>query len=94
MAAYIIAEIKVNDPAGFEEYRAAVPSVTEKYGGKYLVRGGTVAPVEGEWAPRIVVLEFPDGGSARRWYDSPEYSAIKGGRIAASDGRMAIVEGI
>ncbi len=94
MAAYVIAEINVTDPAGFEAYRDAVPATIQQYGGKYLVRGGTVAPLEGDWAPRIVVIEFPDQETAQRWYDSAEYTGIKGGRTAASDGRMAIVDGI
>jgi len=94
MAVYMIAEIKVNDPEGFEAYREAVPATIAQYGGKYLVRGGTVAPLEGDWASRIVVLEFPDLETAQRWYKSPEYSAIKGGRTSASDGRMVLVEGI
>lgn len=94
MSVYMIAEVKVTDPAGFEEYRVAVPATIHQYGGKYLVRGGTVTALEGEWAPRIVVLEFPDVESAKRWYDSPEYTAIKGGRTGASDGRMALVEGV
>lgn len=94
MAVYMIAEIKVNDPDGFEGYRDAVPATIAQYGGTYLVRGGAVAPLEGDWAPRIVVLEFPDLETAQRWYNSPEYSAIKGGRTSASDGRMVLVEGI
>ena len=94
MAVYMIAEITVNDPAGFEAYRDAVPGTIAQYGGKYLVRGGTVTSLEGEWAPRIVVLEFPDLATAQRWYQSPEYTAIKDGRVNASTGRMALVEGI
>jgi uncharacterized protein (DUF1330 family) len=94
MSVYMIAEITVTDPAGFEEYRDSVPATIQQYGGKYLVRGGTVAPLEGQWAPRIVVLEFPDLETAQRWYNSPEYTAIKGGRTSASEGRMVLVEGI
>ncbi|MCI0655874.1 MAG: DUF1330 domain-containing protein [Acidobacteria bacterium] len=39
MAAYILAEIEVTDPAGYEEYKRLAPASIEIYGGKYLVRG-------------------------------------------------------
>ena len=51
MPAYLIANIEVTDPAGFERYRAAVPSVIAAHGGRYLVRGGEKHPVEGAAAP-------------------------------------------
>ena len=58
MAAYVIADIEVTDPAAFEEYRQKVAPLIAKYGGKYLVRGGVSETLEGDWAPnRLVVLE-------------------------------------
>ena len=59
MAAYFIVDNEVTDPAGFEEYRKQVPGAVEKYGGKFLVRGGQMQTLEGDWKPkRIVVTEF------------------------------------
>jgi uncharacterized protein (DUF1330 family) len=71
MAAYFIVEIDITDPAGFEDYRKRVPATIERYGGRYLVRGGPLETIEGTWTPkRVVVLEFPSLDQARRWYHS------------------------
>jgi uncharacterized protein (DUF1330 family) len=94
MSAYVIAEIDVVDPAGYEEYRKQVLAVVTQYGGKFLVRGGKVDPREGGWAPRrIVVLEFPSLAQAQKWYDSPEYAPLIKLRQKASKGKLILVEG-
>jgi uncharacterized protein (DUF1330 family) len=40
MPAYIVVQIDVKDPTGYEEYKRLAPSSIEKHGGKYIVRGG------------------------------------------------------
>ncbi|MGZ4983352.1 MAG: DUF1330 domain-containing protein, partial [Chthoniobacterales bacterium] len=52
MAAYVIVEIEVTDPVGFEEYRNQVAPTIKKYGGKYIVRGGQTEVLEGDWNPK------------------------------------------
>jgi uncharacterized protein (DUF1330 family) len=95
MPAYFIVDIDVTDPAAFEEYRKAVPATVEKYGGKFLVRGGRVEVVEGSWRPkRVVVTEFPSLEQAKRWYDSEEYRALKALRLRTSEGNVILVEGV
>lgn len=95
MAGYLIAHIEVTDPKAFEAYRAAVPAVIAKFGGRYLVRGGTVKALEGEWPiPRLVILAFDSVDQVRRFYESPEYQEILPLRLAASKGTVVIVEGI
>ena len=70
MAAYIIVEIEVTDPVGYEEYKQQAGATVEKYGGKYLVRGGATEVLEGDWQPkRIVVLEFATMERAREWLE-------------------------
>jgi len=60
MPGYLIANVKVTDPEGFERYRAGVPAVIAQYGGRYAVRGGTMEKLENaEGFNRMVVLEFP-----------------------------------
>ena len=60
MAAYIIVQIEVTDPETFETYRQQVPAIIERHGGEYLVRGGAMEVLEGDWPlPRVVVLKFP-----------------------------------
>ncbi len=95
MAAYLIVDLTVTDPAGFEEYRKQVPATIAKYGGKYLVRGGQTVRLEGSWEPdRIIVLEFPSLDAARRWYDSEEYQGPKALRLRSARADAIFVEGV
>ena len=95
MAAYVIAEVDVQDAALFEEYRKLVPPTIAQYGGKYVVRGGATETKEGGWAPtRLVVLEFPTMARAREWYHSPEYAPALAMRLKAAKGRLILVEGV
>ena len=95
MPAYFIVDIDITDPTAFEEYRKAVPATVEKYGGKFLVRGGRLEVVEGSWRPkRVVVTEFPRPEQAKRWYDSEEYRAPKALRLRTSKGNVILVEGV
>jgi uncharacterized protein (DUF1330 family) len=95
MPAYLIANITVQDAAGFEQYRAAVPAVIARFGGRYLVRGGAVDVKEGEpGLNRVVILEFPDMAAARAFYDSAEYAPLLAMRLAFTTGSVALVEGL
>jgi uncharacterized protein (DUF1330 family) len=94
MAAYVIGEVEVTDPATYEDYRRQVPAVVTKYGGRFIVRGGKVESLEGGWAPkRIVVLEFPSVEQAQKWYRSAEYAPLIELRQRASRGKLILVEG-
>jgi uncharacterized protein (DUF1330 family) len=95
MPAYLIAEIEVTDPKTYEEYRKLVPGVIAKYGGKYLVRGGTVETREGNWSPkRLVVLEFASMDKARAFHGSPEYAPVLALRTKAAKSKVILVEGV
>ena len=95
MAAYVIGEIEVTDPALYEEYRKQVMAVVTKYGGKFIVRGGKVETLEGGWAPkRFVALEFPSMEQAQKWYRSSDYAPLITLRQRASRGRLVLVEGV
>ena len=95
MAAYVIVDIEVTDPAGYDEYRQRVPATLAAHGGRFLVRGGALEVVEGSWRPRrLVVLEFPSLAQARRWYDSEEYREPKAMRLRTSKANVVFVEGV
>jgi uncharacterized protein (DUF1330 family) len=95
MAAYVLGEIEVIDPAGYEDYRKQVLAVVSKYGGKFIVRGGRIEALEGGWAPkRMVLLEFPSIEQAMKWYRSPEYAPLIKLRQKASRGRLLALEGV
>ena len=94
MAAYIIVEIEITDPAGYEDYKKLVPASLVPYGGRFVVRGGACETLEGSWQPqRMVVLEFPSMENARRWWESDEYRAAKELRQRTAKSRMIALEG-
>jgi uncharacterized protein (DUF1330 family) len=94
MAAYVIGEIEVTDAAAYDEYRKQVLATVSRYGGRFVIRGGKVEPLEGGWTPkRIVALEFPSMGDAQKWYRSEEYAPLIKLRQRASRGRLILVEG-
>ena len=94
MAAYLVANIRVTDPAGFAEYREKVAPMIARFGGRYLVRGGAVTEVEGSLGlARLIVLEFPDMAKLRAFYDSADYAPLIALRQASSTGDVALVEG-
>jgi uncharacterized protein (DUF1330 family) len=91
---YLIANLEVTDPAGFEQYRQKVTPLIEKFGGRYLVRGGELDKKEGSLAlKRLVVLEFPSLDAARRFYDSPEYAPLIKIRQASTKSDLVLVDG-
>ncbi|MBT3943095.1 MAG: DUF1330 domain-containing protein [Chloroflexi bacterium] len=95
MAVYTVAEITIKDEEAYKEYQAKVPATIEMYGGRYLVRGGEVAPGEGDWNPgRVVILEFPDAAALQKWATSPEYAPVAEIRHRAADTRSFMVQGV
>lgn len=93
MAAYVIVDIDVTDPAGYEEYKKLAPASITAYGGKYLLRGGKVEIVEGNWpTKRFVMLEFENATRAKEWLDSPEYAPARQLRRQTANTNMIIVE--
>ena len=94
MAAYFIVNLDIHDAERFEAYRSGVAPLVERFGGRYLVRGGELHPVEGDFGlKRLVVLEFPSMEAARRFYDSPEYAPLLKLRQEAARSDIALVEG-
>jgi uncharacterized protein (DUF1330 family) len=95
MPAYIIVETDIQDAEQYEKYKAAAPGAVAAGGGRFVVRGGELAVLEGDWAPkRLVMLEFPDLEAAKRFYESPEYEEAKKLREGAASLRMVAVEGV
>ena len=95
MSAYVIVQVDVKDPARYEDYKKMVPPSLEKFGGRFLVRGGKTHTLEGGWAPkRFVMVEFPSVEQAKAWWDSPEYRAARDLRWATAESQLIIAEGI
>lgn len=94
MTAYVIVETDVTDPEQYEQYTAAAPATISASGGRFLVRGGEIAVLEGDWCPsRLVVLEFEDLEAAKRWYQSRAYQEARKLRAGAAAFRGVAVQG-
>jgi uncharacterized protein (DUF1330 family) len=95
MPAYIIVEIDILDPVGYEEYKKLASATVENYGGKYIVRGGKTEVLEGDWKPkRIVVLQFESAQHAKDWLNSEEYRELRKMRHRTARTNMILVEGV
>jgi uncharacterized protein (DUF1330 family) len=95
MPAYMIANVRFTNPEKAPEYGRQVPATIEKYGGRYLARGGQAEVAEGDWQlHRVAIVEFPSLEQAKRWYDSEEYRAIKDLRLEHADSQIVFVEGL
>jgi uncharacterized protein (DUF1330 family) len=95
MSAYVIVEIDVQDPVGYEEYKKQAAATVHAHGGKYIVRGGMTEVLEGDWQPkRIVVLEFPSMDRAKGWLNCEEYREPRKMRHATARTNMILVEGV
>ena len=92
--AYIIVDLEVTEPVEYEEYKKRAGATVEKYGGKYIVRGGACETLEGDWNPkRIVVLQFDSTAQAKAWLNSKEYAEPRKMRHRTAKTRMILVEG-
>ncbi len=95
MAAYLVVHVDVHDPVRYEAYKAMAPASIQRYGGRYLTRGGAMEVLEGDWEPkRLVLLEFPSAEQAKAFWNSPEYAEAKALRMATTTSEMVLLEGL
>ncbi len=95
MAGYLVVQVDVHDQAAYDEYRKLVPASLEKYGGRFVVRGGKTEALEGTWNPkRLVILEFESVEKAKLWWASPEYAEAKQLRQKAAHTELLAVQGV
>jgi uncharacterized protein (DUF1330 family) len=95
MSAYVISEVTVLDEKAADRYRTLAEASIQRYGGRYLVRAGTLTTLEGTW-PRdqaLMVVEFPSTERAREWYASREYAEALAIRQQALDRRLVLAAG-
>ncbi len=95
MAAYFIVDLEVTDRDRFKDYADAVPSTISAYGGRYLIAGGSVETIEGDWDPkRIIVIEFESLERAREWCGSEKYRELRELRRETSQAKILLVNGV
>lgn len=92
--AYLVAQITIRDPEGYEAYRSRTRAVIESFGGRFLVRGGKLHQLEGQADfARLAIIEFPSLDAAQDFYQSADYQQLVPHRTRNSDGMLLIAEG-
>ncbi len=96
MSAYMIAQIDVFDPEGYQAYLAGFLPIFERYGGELLATSKSETEVvEGEWAyPRTVIMKFPSRDHAHRWHADPDYQALAEHRRRSARANLVLIDGI
>ena len=95
MPAYVIVDVETSDPQRYEEYKRMAQESVARFGGRYIVRGGKFAVVEGAWQPtRLVILEFESYDRAVEWWGSDDYAPAKALRQELSRTDIVIVDGL
>ena len=95
MSAYLIVRVNVTDMEQYSEYMKLTPAILEKYGGKFVVRGGEKVTLEGpEVTDRMVVVKFESVQATKTFYYSEEYQAAIKVRENAADASFVVVEGL
>lgn len=90
---YWIAHVDVREPERYKDYVSTAKPAFERFGARFLARGGASQAMEGAGRARNVVIEFPSMQAALDCYNSAEYQAAKGIRVTVADGEITIVEG-
>jgi uncharacterized protein (DUF1330 family) len=90
---YWIGRVDVQNPDAYKAYVEANAAAFSKFGARFLVRGGSFEPVEGESRSRNVVIEFPSYQAALDCWHSPEYKAAKAKRDGHAMADIIVIEG-
>jgi len=94
MPAYLVARVDVTDWSRYREYTKATPAAIERFGGRFIVRGGEMVTLEGpQETSRVVIIEFPSLDQAKAFYHSEEYSQVKRLREGAATGQFVAIDG-
>ena len=91
MAAYFIAQYVVNDPELYREYQKAAGPTIAASGGELVSFDVAAETIEGAPpGPHTVIVKFESTEAAKAWYESPDYQAAVGKRLAATKGYAII----
>ena len=95
MRALVIVQENLHDQAMFDAYRKDVMSTLTPFSGKFLVRGGHLTVLEGQWPyERTAVLEFPSRAQAEAWYNSPAYQKVLPLRLNSTTSNLVIIDAV
>ena len=91
---YWIAHVDVRDPESYKNYVAAAKPAFDRFGARFLARGGAFEAPEGRGRARNVIIEFPSLADAQACYHSTEYQAARAIREKVADAELVLVEGV
>jgi len=91
---YWIVNVRIRDPQRYPDYIAANKQAFDKYGAKFIVRGGKYEVVKGKSGERHVVIEFDSFEAAKACFQSPEYQAALRIFETCADSDVVIAEGV
>ena len=96
MSVYMIVSIEdVFDPELYKQYVSEVRAIVNKYGGRYLARGGEIISFAGEWEPRrLILIEFDSLEKAQECFNCPEYRKLAPLREEPTITKALFVEGV
>ena len=94
--AYVLVDTKISNNENYEIYKSKAKPIAEKFGGKYLTRGGEMDVVQSDlWSPtRLVLVEFPSIEKARAFHSSEDYADVKKIRLENAESTLVILEGL
>ncbi|MCB1382803.1 MAG: DUF1330 domain-containing protein [Notoacmeibacter sp.] len=95
MAAFIIADVRIENPEDYPAYMKQARAIAESYGGQYRARGGELEVIDKDlWEPtRLVIIEFPDMASAKAFAHSADYAPVQAIRHANAKSTVVIIDG-
>lgn len=93
MPSYLVAQVSVDDPEAYQRYTALSGPLIQRFGGKFVVRGGDTLTLEGpSYEKRLVIVEFESHAQLKAFYDSPEYQEARKLREICSEAQFIAVE--
>ncbi len=95
MAAYLIFDVEVTDPAAMGDYLKLAGESLAPFQWKQIICCGVVEALEGDWKPKnLAMLEFESMEQAQQWYNSPAYSKPREILLRAASANVILVEGV
>ncbi len=95
MPVFLVGDVTVKDPAAYERYRNEIGDLIARHRGEYVVRGGEIEVVAGDWRPnRLIILRFPDKAAVRAYLDDPVFHKLGDLRQRAIKSQIVMVEGV
>ena len=92
--AYMIIGVDIHDADTFHQYAEGAVPLLPRLGATVMAAANDIECLRGDWTPeRLVLLKFKSLGSARAFYNSPEYAPYKIMRESCSDSHIVLLEG-